>query len=129
MTTAEQRGKRRRCHRVTSLRAVLGLLWQRCYPRREPTRLTPAMAIRLDCEPPPDLSGLDVAIRLKVELMRRLATTPPAEWPGQVAQFLAAIDRSALRDTTALLVILAALRAELWLLIGLVAPHTRRPSG
>lgn len=87
------------------------------------------MAIRLVSEPPPDLSGLDAAVRLKAELMRHLATTSPAEWPGHVSQFLAAIDRSALRDTTALLVLLATVRAELQLLIGLGGPLTRHRSG
>ena len=66
----------------------------------------------------PDLSGLGAVIRLKADLLRRFATTQPPTWPEHVIQFVAALERSDLRDTTALLVLLTELREELRLLLG-----------
>ena len=66
----------------------------------------------------PDLSGLGVVIRLKADLLRKFATTQPPAWPEHVIRFVAALERSSLRDTTALLVLLTELREELRLLLG-----------
>ena len=64
------------------------------------------------------LSGLGVVIRLKADLVRKLATTQPSTWPDHVMRFVAALDASDLRDTTALLVLLTELREELRLVLG-----------
>jgi AraC-like DNA-binding protein len=66
----------------------------------------------------PDLSGLGVVIRLKADLLRKFATTQPPTWPEHVIRFVAALERSSLKDTTALLVLLTELREELRLLLG-----------
>jgi AraC-like DNA-binding protein len=66
----------------------------------------------------PDLSGLGAVIRLKADLLRKFATTQPPTWPEHVIQFVAALERSDLTDTTALLVLLTELREELRLLLG-----------
>jgi AraC-like DNA-binding protein len=65
-----------------------------------------------------DLSGLGAVIRLKADLLRQFATTQPPTWPEHVIQFVAALERSGLTDTTALLVLLTELREELRLLLG-----------
>ena len=65
---------------------------------------------------PPELSGLERAIRGKTELLQRLVTSAPAEWPEQLARFITSLESSDLQDTTALLVLLADLRAQLGLL-------------
>jgi AraC-like DNA-binding protein len=70
----------------------------------------------------PDLSGLGVVIRLKADLLCQLVTTQPSSWPEQVIRFVGALDRSDLKDTTALLVLLTELRQELGLLLG-IAEH------
>jgi transcriptional regulator GlxA family with amidase domain len=67
----------------------------------------------------PDLSGLGVVIRLKADLLRRLATAHPSTWPEHMIRFVAALERSDLRDTTALLVLLTELRQDLRLLLGI----------
>jgi AraC-like DNA-binding protein len=66
----------------------------------------------------PDLTGLGVVIRLKADLIRRLAPTQPSTWPEHVIQFVAALERSDLKDSTALLVLLTELSEELRLLLG-----------
>ena len=70
----------------------------------------------------PDLTGLGVVIRLKADLLRRLATTQPAIWPEHVIRFVTALEQSDLRDPTALLVLLTELREELRLLLGAEQP-------
>jgi AraC-like DNA-binding protein len=70
----------------------------------------------------PDLSGLGDVIRLKADLLRRLATTQPPIWPEHVIRFVAALEQSDLSDTTALLVLLTELREELRLLLGAEQP-------
>jgi AraC-like DNA-binding protein len=82
------------------------------------------MAIQFAGNPPsgtsvPDLPGLDVVIRLKAELLGRLATSRSSTWPEQVIGFVAALDRSDLKDPTALLVLLTELWEALRLLLGL----------
>jgi len=72
--------------------------------------------------PGSDLTGLGVVIRLKADLLRRLATTQPPIWPEHVIRFVAALEQSDLRDTTALLVLLTELREELRLLLGAEQP-------
>jgi AraC-like DNA-binding protein len=59
-----------------------------------------------------------VAIRLKGDLLSRLSTTQPSTWPNHVIQFVAALERSDLTDTTAVLVLLTELRQELQFLLG-----------
>jgi AraC-like DNA-binding protein len=71
----------------------------------------------------PDLSSLGVVIRLKADLLYRVSMTAPSTWPEHVIRFVAALDRSNLRDTTAVLVLLTELRQELQLLLG-IAEHT-----
>jgi AraC-like DNA-binding protein len=66
---------------------------------------------------PADLSGLDIAIRLKADLLHTLATTDRSRWPEAVLKFLAALGATALTDRTALVVLLAELRQELQLLL------------
>ena len=76
----------------------------------------------------PDLSGLGVVIRLKADLLRRLATTQPAIWPEHVIRFVTALEHSDLRDPTALLVLLTELREELRLLLGAEQPGDTAPN-
>ena len=76
----------------------------------------------------PDLSGLGVVIRLKADLLRRLATTQPAVWPEHVIRFVTALEHSDLRDPTALLVLLTELREELRLLLGAEQPGDTAPN-
>ena len=76
----------------------------------------------------PDLSGLGVVIRLKADLLRRLATTQPAIWPEHVIRFATALEQSDLRDPTALLVLLTELREELRLLLGAEQPGDTAPN-
>ncbi len=76
----------------------------------------------------PDLSGLGVVIRLKADLLRRLATTQPAIWPEHVIRFVTALEHAALKDPTALLVLLTELREELRLLLGAEQPGDTAPN-
>jgi AraC-like DNA-binding protein len=69
--------------------------------------------------PMPDLSGLGAVIRLKADLIYRLLATQPSTWPEQMIRFVSALERSDLKDTTALLVLLTELRQELRLLLGI----------
>jgi two-component system response regulator YesN len=64
-------------------------------------------------------------IRLKADLLRKLATTQPSTWPDHVIRFVSALERSDLKDTTALLVLLTELREELRLLLGAEHPDGR----
>jgi AraC-like DNA-binding protein len=63
-----------------------------------------------------DLAGLDDVIHLKADLLRTLAGKESGEWPRHLEVFVARVDRSALRDLTALVVLLADLRAEIGVL-------------
>jgi AraC-like DNA-binding protein len=67
------------------------------------------------------LSGLDVAIGLKADLLHRLGTSDPSRWTKHVLRFVTALDRSPLRDSTALVVLLAELREQLRLLLSIEA--------
>lgn len=60
-----------------------------------------------------DLTGLELAIFLKSNLLRTLAASAPDEWPRQIEQFVARLEASHLHDATALAVLLADLRAQL----------------
>ena len=64
-----------------------------------------------------DLAGLDVAIRLKAELLHALATTNRSRWQETVLRFVAALEATRLADSTALVVLLTELRQELRLLL------------
>jgi AraC-like DNA-binding protein len=66
-----------------------------------------------------DLSGLDVAIRLKADLLHRLSTNDPSRWTKHLLRFVAALERSHLRDRTAVVVLLSELREQLRLLLGI----------
>jgi len=69
-----------------------------------------------------DLVGLDVAIRLKAELLHRIWMNNASRWKRDVLRFVAALERSRLTDTTALVVLLTELREQLRLLRGIGAP-------
>ena len=64
------------------------------------------------------LFGLDVAIRLKADLLHRICSNDASRWARDVSRFVAALERSHLRDTTALVVLLTELREQLRLLLG-----------
>ena len=64
------------------------------------------------------LFGLDVAIRLKADLLHRMCTNDASRWTKDVSRFVAALERSHLRDRTALVVLLTELRGQLRLLLG-----------
>jgi AraC-like DNA-binding protein len=61
----------------------------------------------------PDLPRLDVAIRLKAELIDNISASPPRQWPQHLANFVTALAESGLQDKTAVLVLLAEVRQEL----------------
>jgi AraC-like DNA-binding protein len=65
-----------------------------------------------------DLAGLDVAIRLKADLLHRLATRRRTRWTRIASGFFTEIARSRLTDRTALVVLLTELCEELRLLFG-----------
>ena len=67
---------------------------------------------------PSNLSGLSSAIRLKTDLLHRVATHPSAEWPDDIERFIAAVESCDLEDTTALVVLLAVLKEEMGVFIG-----------
>ena len=67
---------------------------------------------------PTDLSGLDVVIRLKADFLYKLGTLPCSRWTAQVIRFVSALERSDLRDRTALIVVLAEVWEEVRLRIG-----------
>jgi AraC-like DNA-binding protein len=69
-----------------------------------------------------DLSGLDAVIRLKADLLHKLGTSPPSRWTEQVVRFVSALERSDLRDRTALIVLLAELCEEIRVIIGVGEP-------
>jgi AraC-like DNA-binding protein len=62
---------------------------------------------------------LTAAIRLKTALLHKLATRPSAEWPDDLEKFIAGIEACDLGDTTALVVLLADLKEEIRVFIGL----------
>jgi AraC-like DNA-binding protein len=64
------------------------------------------------------LLGLDVAIRLKAEVLHRICTNDASRWSRDVSRFVAALERSRLRDKTALVVLLTELHEQLRLLLG-----------
>jgi AraC-like DNA-binding protein len=66
-----------------------------------------------------DLSGLDVAIRLKADLLHGLGTNDPSRWTKYVFAFVTALKRSHLRDRTALVVLLSELREQVRLLLAI----------
>jgi AraC-like DNA-binding protein len=70
----------------------------------------------------PDLAGLDVAIRLKADLLHKLGTTHSSHWAAHVGRFATALERSPLRDSTALVVLLTELREQIRLLLGIGEP-------
>lgn len=86
------------------------------YPRH------PNMTVRPQVESH-NLLGLDIAIRLKADLLRRICTNRASRWPRDVSRFVAALERSHLRDTTALVVLLTELREQLRLLLRVGASH------
>lgn len=63
-----------------------------------------------------DLAGLHTAIALKADLLYRVATSHPSRWRKHVARFVIALERSPLRDSTALVVLLTELCEQLRLL-------------
>jgi len=67
------------------------------------------------------LAGLNVAIGLKADLLQRIGTTDPSRWLNHVLRFAAALERSPLSDSTALVVLLTELREQLRLLLGIEA--------
>jgi AraC-like DNA-binding protein len=75
---------------------------------------------------PTDLSGLDVVLRLKADFVYRLGTLPRARWIEHVIRFVAALERSDLRDRTALIVVLAEVWEEIRLRMGV--DERSRPS-
>jgi len=62
--------------------------------------------------------GLGAAIRLKTALLQSLATRPSAEWSDHLATFIAGVEACELRDTTALVVLLADLSEQIRALTG-----------
>jgi AraC-like DNA-binding protein len=64
------------------------------------------------------LFGLDIAIRLKADLLHRMCTNDASRWTKDVLRFVTALERSHLTDRTALVVLLTELREQLRLLLG-----------
>lgn len=102
------------CGSVFVSQSVPDLLGYDVFPRLVVT--VPSVWLKGMLRIPPELSGLERAIRWKTELLQRLVTSAPAEWPEQLAQFITSLESSDLQDTTALLVLLADLRAQMRLL-------------
>ena len=73
-------------------------------------------------ELPPDLPRLDIAIRLKTELIHKIAASSARQWPQHLSEFVTALGKSGLQNTSALLVLLAEVRQELRVLAGLGTP-------
>jgi AraC-like DNA-binding protein len=82
------------------------------------------MAIHLRGDYSPDLSGLDLAIRLKSDLVHSIAAAPMAQWSHHLARFVAELAGSGLTDKSAVVVLLAEARQELRALAGF-APQRR----
>lgn len=61
-------------------------------------------------------------IRLKADLLHKLGTTDSSRWAEHVVRFVSALARSDLRDRTALVVLLAELREEIRLMLGVGEP-------
>ena len=59
-----------------------------------------------------DICGLKCAIDLKSRLLRALATSDVCEWPDHLVAFMGGLESSGLDDTTALLVLLTDLCAQ-----------------
>jgi AraC-like DNA-binding protein len=81
------------------------------------------MTIHLPDVPPPDLlpdlPRLDIAIRLKADLIHKMAASPTRQWSQHLSDFVAAMGQSGLQDKSALLVLLAEVRQELRAYAGL----------
>jgi len=77
------------------------------------------MAIHLRGDDSPDLSGLDLAIRLKIDLLHSITTAPAAQWSQHLARFVADLAASGLKDKSAVMVLLTEARHELRALTGL----------
>lgn len=76
-----------------------------------------------------DSSALQAVIGLKADLIVRLRTTQPREWPELVTRFVAALERSNLGHTTAILVLLTELDQELqFMLAGATQADVSRPA-
>jgi AraC-like DNA-binding protein len=73
-------------------------------------------------EVPPDLSRLDIAIRLKTDLIHRMAASSARQWPQHLSEFVTAVGNSGLQNTSALLVLLVEVRQELRARAGLGTP-------
>ena len=84
------------------------------------------MTIHIPDEPwrerPPDLPRLDIAIRLKTDLIHKMAASSARRWPQHLSEFVTAVGKSGLQNTSALLVLLADVRQELRVLAGLGTP-------
>ena len=66
-----------------------------------------------------NLPRLDTAIRLKADLIHKIACSPAHEWKQHVANFVADLTASGVQEKTALLVLLAEVRHELRACAGL----------
>jgi AraC-like DNA-binding protein len=77
-----------------------------------------SLSVMTSHDAPSDLSGLHVAIRLKADLLHKLATHNASRWTKLVLRFVRELEGSHLTDTTALVVLLTELREELRLLFG-----------
>jgi AraC-like DNA-binding protein len=73
-------------------------------------------------ESPPDLPRLDIAIRLKTDLIHKMAASSARQWPQHLADFVTHVRKSGLQNTSALLVLLAEVRQEVRALAGLGTP-------
>lgn len=81
------------------------------------------MTIHIPDGPPPDLlpdlTRLDIAIRLKADLIHKMAASPTRQWSQHLSDFVTAVGESGLQDKSALLVLLAEVRQELRAYAGL----------
>ena len=71
---------------------------------------------------PPDLPRLDMAIRLKTDLISKMASSSPRQWPQHLSDFVRGVGQSGLQNTSALLVLLAEVRREVRTFAGLGTP-------
>lgn len=66
-----------------------------------------------------NLPRLDTAIRLKADLIHKIAASPMREWQQHFTNFVAALTEAGVQEKTALLVLLADVRQELRAFMGL----------